>query len=78
LVPEVLEALVVVDYFRCCCCLVRLDRLDRLDRLGRQAKLQVRQMRLVRLERLDRLDPVPHYCLLFFPSTLVPPSLDLA
>ena len=36
--PEVLEAVVVVDYFRCCCCLV-------LSLVALVAKLQVRQMR---------------------------------
>ena len=68
---EVLEAVVVVDYFRCCCLVLILVVLV--------AKLQVRQMRQVRLERLDRLDPDPHYdcCLLFSPSTLASP-LDWA
>jgi hypothetical protein len=71
LTVEVLEAVAVVDYFRCCCFVLILVALV--------AKLQVRQMRQVRLDRLGRLDPDPHYyyCLLFFPSTLASP-LDWA
>ena len=71
---EVLEALVVVDYFRCCCCCLVLSLVVLV------AKLPARQLRQERLERLDRLDPDPHYyyCLLFSPSTLASPPLDLA
>ena len=71
---EVLEAVVVVDYFRCCCCLV-------LSLVVLVAKLPVRQTRQELQERLDRLDPDPHYyCLsaLFSPSTLTFPSLARA
>ena len=67
---EVLEAVVVVDYFRCCCLVPLLALLVVVA-----AKLPVRQKLQ---ERLDRLDPDPHYCCLpapFWPSTLTLPSL---
>jgi hypothetical protein len=50
LAPEVLEALVVVDYFRCCC-LVLMKVLV--------AVLQARQER--QADRLGRLDPDRYY-----------------
>ena len=64
---EVLEAVVVVDYFRCCCLVLVLVVVA--------ANLPVRQKLQ---ERLDRLDPDPHYYCLpapFSPSTLTLPSL---
>ena len=65
---EVLEAVVVVDYFRCCCLVLMVLVVV-------AAKLPVRQKLQ---ERLDRLDPDPHYCCLpapYLPSTLTLPSL---
>ena len=65
---EVVEAVVVVDYFRCCC-LVLVVLVVVAANLPVRQKLQ---------ERLDRLDPDPHYYCLpapFSPSTLTLPSL---